>query len=57
MCRDYFQILLRNTVSATVLDALTLRIWLFHIAEDGPPTIVYMDVLDADNLLTLTTVT
>ena len=56
MCRDYFQFF-SEYLSATVLDALKLRIWLFHIAEDGPPTIVYMDVLDADNLLTLTTVT
>ena len=42
-------------MSATVLDALTLRIRLFHIADDGPPTIVYMDVLDPDNLLTTVT--
>jgi hypothetical protein len=42
-------------VSATVLDALTLRIRLLHIADDGPPAIVYMDVLDPDNLLTAVT--
>jgi hypothetical protein len=28
----------------------TLRIRLFHIADDGLPTIVHMDVLDADKL-------
>ena len=29
-----------------------LRIGFFHIADDGLPTIIYMHVLDADNLLT-----
>ena len=31
---------------------LGLRIGFFHIADDGLPTIVHMDVLDVDNLLT-----
>jgi hypothetical protein len=29
----------------------TLRILLFHVADDGLTTIVHMDVLDADKLL------
>jgi hypothetical protein len=33
----------------------TLHILLFHIADDGLPTIVYMDVLDTDKLLAAVT--
>jgi hypothetical protein len=33
----------------------TLHIRLFHIADDGLPAIVYMDVLDADKLLAAVT--
>jgi hypothetical protein len=32
-----------------------LRILLFHIADDGLSTIVHMDMLDANNLLTAMT--
>ena len=35
-----------------MLDALTLRLRLLHIADEGLPTIVHMDVLDTHNLLT-----
>ena len=31
--------------------ALTLPFRLFHVANDGLPAIVHMDMLDADNLL------
>jgi undecaprenyl pyrophosphate phosphatase UppP len=40
----------RLNIPAEVRD-LTLRIRLFHIADDGLPTIVHIDVLDADKLL------
>ena len=32
-----------------------LRIGFFHIADDGLPTIVHMDMFDADNLLSAMT--
>jgi hypothetical protein len=32
---------------------LTLRVWLFRIADDCLPAVVHMDVLDADNLVTV----
>ena len=31
---------------------LILRLWRFHIADDGLPAVVHMDMLDADGLLT-----
>jgi hypothetical protein len=31
------------------------RIWLFHVANDGLPAIVHMDMLDADDLLAAVT--
>jgi hypothetical protein len=30
---------------------LTLRIRPFHIADDGPPAVIYMNMFDADDLL------
>jgi hypothetical protein len=41
----------RNSAMPKANDCIGLRIPFFDIADDGLPTVIHMDVLDADKLL------
>jgi hypothetical protein len=54
-CMTIGMLAIRPQQSLLSLSALTLRIRLFHIADDGLPAVIHMNMLDADNLMSAVT--